>query len=223
MQGYVSLKKKKSKLGKIVTVVGLLHLLAGGALIWMATTQAGRELLNVYKLTIKNIYEPPPPKEEVKAPEPPPPPPKEEPKPPEPEPVVEEAKAPEPPPAAEPPPLPPTGESPQVKLPGFGNPFGTGGKGRRFGGYADLVTVEIQRLYKQPADLPDDTNMTVQFQIVLNPDGTIAEYKMIKKSGNDKFDQSALLAVSQLQKLRPPPEGMSRTMVVKFFHKLFNT
>ncbi|MFI5305358.1 MAG: TonB family protein [Nitrospiria bacterium] len=224
MQGYVTLKKKKSKLGKTLTIVAIIHIIVGGGMVWLATTDKGREIMTVYKLSLKNIYEPPPPPPEVKVPEPeppPPPPPEEAPKPPEP---VQEAVAPEPPQTIQPP-----AESvkeeppPQVRLPGFGNPFGAGGKKGKFGGYADLVTVEIQRLYKQPADLPDDTNMMVQFQIVLNEEGNILNYKLVKSSGNQKFDQSALQAVGRLQRLRPPPEGMSHTLVVKFFHKLYNS
>jgi protein TonB len=227
MQGYVALKKKKSKLGKTLTIVAMIHLIVGGGMVWLASTNTGRELMTVYKLSLKNIYEPPPPPPEIKAPEPEPPPPPppevEEVKPPEP---VQEAAASEPPPVANETPaqiLPPTGESPQVKLPGFGNPFGAGGKKGKFAGYADLVTVEIQRLYKQPADLPDDSNLAVQFQIVLNEEGSVLKYKLIRSSGNEKFDQSALQAVGRLQHLRPPPEGMSHTLVVKFFHKLYNS
>jgi TonB family protein len=219
MQGYVAIKKKKSRLGKTLTIVAVLHLIVGGGMIWLAKTSKGRELMNIYKLTLRNIYEPPPPPP-PKPPEPEPPPKEEEPPPPPPEPVKEAAV--EPPPVT-PPPLPPTGESPQeLKLPGFGSPFGGGKKGK-FGAYADLVTVEIQRLYKQPADLPDDSNMTVQLQLILEEDGSVTHYKLLRSSGNEKFDQSALQAVGKLQKLRPPPAGMSKTLVVKFFHKIYNS
>ena len=85
------------------------------------------------------------------------------------------------------------------------------------------MTVEIQRLYKQPPDLPDDTNMMVQFQIVVNEEGNVLNFKLVRSSGNEKFDQSALQAVGRLQHLRPPPQGMSHTLVVKFYHKLFNS
>jgi TonB family protein len=223
MQGYVALKKKKSKLGKTLTIVAIIHLIVGGGMVWLASTNTGRELMAVYKLSLKNIYEPPPsPEVKVPAPEPPPPPPEvEESKPAEP---VQEAVAPEPPPEAIATPAEPAvGESPQVKLPGFGNPFGGGGKKSRFAGYADLVTVEIQRFYKQPPDLPDDTNMTVQFQIVLNEEGNVLNYKLVRSSGNEKFDQSALQAVGRLQRLRPPPQGMSHTLLVKFYHKLYSS
>jgi protein TonB len=224
MQGYIALKKKKSKLGKTLTIVAAIHLVVGGAMIWLAYTSAGRELMTVYKLTIRNIYEPPPPPPpEVKAPEPEPPPlppPAEEPKAAEP---VQEAAVPELSPEITPPSEPPTGESTQVRLPGFGNSFGGGGKKGKFAGYADLVTVEIQRHYKQPFDLPDDSKMMVQLQIVLEEDGTVLKYKVIKSSGNEKFDQSALQAVGKLQRLRPPPQGMSHTLVVKFSNKVFSS
>ncbi|MHB8481545.1 MAG: energy transducer TonB [Nitrospiria bacterium] len=222
MQGYVALKKKKNNLGKTLTTVAVIHLIIGGGLIWLAYSQVGHDLMTVYKLNLRNIYEPPPPPPppEVMAPEPEPPPEVEEPKPPEPEIPVQEAKVPELLPPVEPPPS--TGESPQIKLPGFGNPFGGGGKSK-FGGYADLVTVEIHRLYKQPADLPEDKNLAVQLQIFLNDDGGVLNYKLVKSSGNEKFDQSALEALARLHQLSPPPAGMSRTLIIKFYQKFYTS
>jgi TonB family protein len=211
MPGYVGFKRKKSKVGTTLMIVAGLHLALAGGLVWLASTSLGQELLAYYKINIRNIKEPEPPKPkppeaEPPKPEPPPPPP------PEPEaapPPVEEAKS-APPPSAEP--------APQaVQLPEFGNPFaGGGGKGKKFSGYIDLVTSEIQRLYKQPPDLPENLSLSAVFQLQVDEEGKLLSYQLVDSSGNPKFDQSALQALSELKKLRPPPSGMSRKIVVKF-------
>ncbi|MFY9268291.1 MAG: TonB family protein [Candidatus Manganitrophaceae bacterium] len=106
-----------------------------------------------------------------------------------------------------------------IRLPGSGNPFGGGGggKGRRFSGYADIVTSEIQKYYKQPSDLPVGIRLAVLFQLRLDEEGKLLEYKLTRSSGNPRFDESALEALSTIKRLRPPPQGMSKTLTVKFF------
>jgi protein TonB len=208
-QDYVGFhKKKKSGLGTTLAIVAAIHLAAAGGFVWLAHTQVGQEWLKVYKINIVNVKEkppePPPPK-----PEPPKPEPEVEP-PPEPAPV-EEAEAPEPaeaPAAVE--------AAKPVSLPSFGNPFGAGGKRSKFAGYVDLVTSEIQRRYQQPPDLPDDLQYAVLCQLLVDEDGKVLHYKLIGSSGNPKFDQSAILALSAVERLRPPPPGMSRSITVKF-------
>ncbi|HET6464765.1 MAG TPA: energy transducer TonB [Nitrospiria bacterium] len=209
MPGYVGFQKKKSKVGTTLMIVAGLHLALAGGLVWLATTSIGQELLAYYKINIRNIKEPEPPKPKPPEAEPP----KPEPPPPEPEapppPPVEEAKS-APPPTVE--------SAPQaVQLPEFGNPFAGGsGKGKKFSGYIDLVTSEIQRLYKQPPDLPESLSLSVVFQLQVDDEGKLLAYRLVNSSGNPKFDQSALQAISELKKLRPPPSGMSRQIVVKF-------
>jgi protein TonB len=209
MPGYVGFQKKKNKVATTLMIVAGLHLALAGGLVWLASTSLGQELLAYYKINIRNIKEPEPPKPkppeaEPPKPEPPPPPP---PEPEAPQPV--EANVPPPPPAE---------AAPQaVQLPEFGNPFaGAGGKGKKFSGYIDLVTSEIQRLYKQPSDLPESLSLSVVFQLEVDEEGKLLSYQLVNSSGNPKFDQSALQAISELKKLRPPPSGMSKEIVVKF-------
>lgn len=287
MQGYTTFKKKKSKLGTTLLIVAAVHLLAGGGLVWLASTTAGREILAVYKIDmipdIMNIGKPKPPS----------------PKSPDPAPSGAEpagpasseiaSPAPEAKPAA--PEAPPSPSEPEVvsaepesggadegeasaagsdlpeesvagggegpgggdqevamlgpggpgpggpslspgegtalqgssgtgvRLPGFGNPFapGGGGKGGKFVGYADLVTSEIQRFYKQPAELPENIRLAVRLQLLVDDEGRLLSFKLLTSSGNDTFDQSALQALAGVKQLRPPPAGVSRTLIVKFF------
>ncbi|HTN42220.1 MAG TPA: energy transducer TonB [Nitrospiria bacterium] len=207
MPGYVGFKKKKSKVGTTLLIVAVLHLAAAGFLVWLATTSIGQEFLAYYKINIRNVKEPEPPKPKPPEPEPP----KPEPPPPAPEPEaapppVEDVKSAPPPPATPAP----------VELPGFGNPFASGAGGGKYSGYIDLVTTEIQRLYKQPQDLPENISLSVVLQLQVDEAGTLLDYQLVGSSGNPKFDQSALRAISELKKLRPPPAGMSRKIVVKF-------
>ena len=54
-------------------------------------------------------------------------------------------------------------------------------------------------------------------QLVLDEEGYVLSYKLLNSSGSEVFDRSAQQALSRLRQVRPPPEGMSRTVVVKFF------
>jgi len=211
MPGYVGFKKKKSKVGTTLMIVAGLHLALAGGLVWLSTTSIGQELLAYYKINIRNVKEPEPPKPKPPEPEPP------KPEPPPPPPPEPEAPAPPPAEVAKSTP-PPTASAPQaVQLPEFGNPFAGGyGKGRKYGGYIDLVTSEIQRLYKQPPDLPENLSLSVVLQLQVDEEGKLLNYQLVDSSGNPKFDQSALQAISELKKLRPPPSGMSKKILVKF-------
>jgi protein TonB len=206
MSGYKGFEKKKSKLGTTLVYVAVVHLALGGFLYWLSTTDFGKEMIRVYKLNMSKQKEEPPPLPEPEPPkeEPPPPPPK---------------KAEQPPPEAAPPPPPEPVKAdaarpqPQVES---ANPFAIG-KGRKFGGYVDLLTVAIQQHYKQPPDLPPDIEYAVLCQLVIDEQGRVLDYQLVNSSGSPLFDESALQALSQVTQVRPPPEGMDRTVVVKFF------
>jgi len=208
MPEYGGFKKKKNPLGTTLAIVAAIHLVAAAGLIWLASTQAGRELLEVYKIKLAAFKEKPPEPPKPPEPEPPPPPKPEvapEPAPPEP---VEVAKIPEPNRIEAPKP---------VSLPGFGNPFGGSGKRGRFAGYVDIVTAEIQKRYVQPPDLPDDLEYAVLCQLLVDDEGRVLSYKLINSSGSESFDRSAIKALAAVERLRPPPQDMSRTIVVKFY------
>jgi outer membrane biosynthesis protein TonB len=40
---------------------------------------------------------------------------------------------------------------------------------------------------------------------------------LVSSSGNEAFDHSTQQALSRLRQVRPPPPGMSHTIIVKFF------
>ena len=208
MSGYKGFEKKKSKLGTTLLIVGVIHLGIGGGLYWVSQTEWGQNLIKVYKLNAFEKKEPPPPEKE---PEPEP-----EPEPPKPEPKPQEAPPPTPPTAEAPPPQKavdaPTGP-PQMDA----NPFAIGKSRGKFAGYTDILTATIQEKYQQPPTLSDDLEYAVMCELVLDEQGRVLQFRLLNSSGSLLFDQSALDALSKLAQVRPPPEGMDRTVIVKFF------
>jgi periplasmic protein TonB len=206
MAGYRGFEKKKSKLGTTLLLVGLVHVGIGGGLYWVSQTEWGQNLIKVYKLNAFKKEEPPPPPEKEPEPEPEPEPPKPEPK--------QEAPPPPPPQAEAPPPKASDAPGPPQM---DANPFAIGKSRGRFAGYTDILTAMIQAQYHQPGDLPDDLEYAVLCELVLDQDGRVLQYRLLTSSGSLLFDQSAIDALSKVTQVRPPPEGMDRTVVVKFF------
>ena len=208
MSGYRGFEKKKSKLGTTLLLVGLVHLGIGAGLYWVSQTEWGQNLIRVYKLNAFKKEEPPPPPEKEPEPEPEPEPPKPEPKP--------EAPPPPPPPAEAPPP-PKASDAPTGPPQMDANPFAIGKSRGRFAGYTDILTAMIQAQYHQPPELPADLEYAVLCELVLDQEGRVLQYRLLTSSGSLLFDQSAIDALSKVTQVRPPPDGMERTVVVKFF------
>lgn len=212
MARYRGFEKKKSKLGTTLLIVGVIHVGIAAGLYWLSQTEWGQNLIKVYKLTAFEKKEPPPPPE--KEPEP-------EPEPPKPEPKLE-APMPEPEPQEAPPPPPPVTEAPPppvASLPPPTSPdsFAIGKSRNRFAGYSEILTAMIQAKYQQPPSLPDDLEYAVLCELVIDEQGRVLQYRLVNSSGSLIFDRSALDALSKLTQVRPPPEGMDRTVIVKFF------
>ena len=207
MAGYRGFEKKKSKLGTTLLIVGVVHLGIGAGLYWVSQTDWGQNLIKVYKLNAFKKEEPPPPPEQEPEPEP-------EPEPPKPEPKPQEAPPP-PPPAAEAPPPPTAADAPAPAA--SADPFAIGKNRKPFAGYSDILTAMIQAQYHQPPSLPDDLDYAVLCELVLDEQGRVLQYRLVNSSGSLLFDQSALDALAKVTQVRPPPEGMDRTVIVKFF------
>lgn len=208
MAGYKGFEKKKSKLGTTLLIVGVIHVGIGVGLYWVSQTDWGQNLIKVYKLNAFRKEDPPPPPEKEPEPEP-------EPEPPKPEPKPQETPPP-PPPVAEAPP-PPTAADAPGPPPVSADPFAIGKNRKPFAGYSDILTSMIQAQYHQPPMLPDDLEYAVLCELVLDEQGRVLQYRLINSSGSLLFDQSALDALAKVTQVRPPPEGMDRTVIVKFF------
>lgn len=221
MPGYTGYhtNKKSSWSATTITVVVVVHIVFIAGLYRLYQTEYVQDLIKVSKLTtiqepVKPPDPPPPEKEPEAKPEP-----KPEPKP-DPSPLVKEL-VPEPvvpqaPVEDQPPALSSVGDGAEPAQAGT-TPFAIGTGRSRFALYEDLLMGAIQAVYKQPADLSDSLEYAVLCQLVLDDEGYVLSYKLLNSSGSEVFDRSAQQALSRLRQVRPPPEGMSRTVVVKFF------
>jgi protein TonB len=70
---------------------------------------------------------------------------------------------------------------------------------------------------RSPPSLPGDLKYAVMWELVLDEQGRVLQYRLLNSSGSLLFDQSALDALSKLTQVRPPPEGAGHTIIVKFF------
>lgn len=216
--GYHTSNKRSWSVTATLVVIAA-HIVFVGVLYQLTQTEYIRDLIKISKLI--TVQEP------VKPKEPEPPPPEEM----TPEPEARPEPPPEPPPPVRevpPEPVPeeevvaePRGPSPDTAVqdsrPVETAPFAIG-KGRgRFSGYEDLLTASIQAVYQQPVDLPDGLDYAVLCQLMLDEDGYVLGYKLMNSSGSEAFDRSTQQALSRLRQVRPPPAGMSRTIIVKFF------
>ncbi|BCA57089.1 hypothetical protein W02_42290 [Nitrospira sp. KM1] len=219
MPGYRGYHAKKKGWNRSTTIVVVaVHLLALYGLYQLSRTNFLQDLIKVTKLT--TMPEPP------KPPEPPPSEPAPEPEalpeptPPEPLPPTVKELPPEPVESApaEEPSQAPDSEGEGREAPATDHaPFAIGKGGSVFSGYEGILTAAIQAAYQQPPDLPDNVDYAVMCQLVLDEDGYVLSYQLLNSSGHPVFDRSAQLALSKLRQVRPPPPGMSRTIVVKFF------
>ncbi len=219
MPGYTGYHINKKSGWNVTTIAAVVvaHLVFIAGLYRLSQTEYIQNLIKVSKLvTVQEPVKPPdPPPPQTKEPEQDKPPelPKDRP------PVIKDLP-PEPMPQApvedQPVSPPSVGEASEPR-PGDNTSFAIG-KGRsRFALYEDLLMGAIQAVYKQPPDLSDALEYAVLCQLVLDDEGYVLSYKLLNSSGSEVFDRSAQQALSRLRQVRPPPEGMSRTVVVKFF------
>src|SRR5262245_1196523 len=219
MPGYTGYhtNKKSSWSPTVITTVVVVHVVFFVGLYRLSQTEYFQDFIKISKLiTIQEPVKPAdtPPSEKEPEPEV-----KPEPKP-EPPPIVRELPRepglPQAPVEDQPSAPQVVGDSSAAEQTGT-TPFAIG-KGRsRFALYEDLLMGAIQAVYKQPPDLSDTLEYAVLCQLVLDEEGYVLSYKLVNSSGSEVFDRSAQQALGRLRQVRPPPEGMSRTVVVKFF------
>lgn len=221
MPGYTGYHTSKQNGWSATTIVAVVavHVVLATGVYRIAQTDYIQNLIKVSKLV--TVQEPAKPKD-------PPPQEKEEPKPdsppeipPELPPIAKELP-PDPVPQTpvdEPPPATPsTGEGADLAPVDAGPPAIGKGKGRgRFAGYEDMLMASIHAVYQQPPELPNTLEYAVLCQLELDEEGHVLTYQLLNSSGSPVFDRSAQLALSRLRQVRPPPPGMSRTVVVKFY------
>ncbi|MGC4098261.1 MAG: TonB family protein [Nitrospira sp.] len=219
MAGYTGYHTNRNS-WSAATIVGVVvaHLILAVGVYQISQTEYVQDLIKVSKLvTVKE-----PIREPVKPPEAPPPPPEIKPEP-------------KPAPPLEPPPMEKELPPEPVSIPEEASPAPSSVEERRdfkavetapvaigkprhqHALYEDLLAGSIQAVYQQPPELPDSLEYAVLCQLEMDEEGYILAYKLLSSSGNAIFDRSAQQALSRLRQVRPPPPGMSRTVVVKFF------
>lgn len=98
-----------------------------------------------------------------------------------------------------------------------------GGKGTGAGGtgsglmsvYGAIVEQAIKKNWRYPT-FAQDKNVAVVLEIKIDPKGKISASRVLTPSGNARFDDSAMQAVSETQTLPPPPTKSVDTLRITF-------
>ena len=101
-----------------------------------------------------------------------------------------------------------------------GDVDGSGFEKREGARYAREVTKAMKKVFKPPVHISEDALKGLRFVVKvlrLTPEGEIAKYKVIKKSGNSSYDNAAESAIQQFvpkkggtKKFPPPPTEVLR-------------
>lgn len=197
--------------GKTVVIVLSIHALAGGGLLFLAKTQAGREIARTYHIKLFQPHKPPPKPPVAKAK---PPPPK------LPALVKAPAAAPQLPKlaAAAPP------SDPQIGGGGVDGAIGAGvnWSGGIFAGGFDgpdgafnaSVTARFRKYYHEPGD----SFGSAQLQMVVTGRGQVSSYRLLRSSGDASNDRAILAAAEKVKDagVAAPPKGKGRIVTVRF-------
>lgn len=98
-----------------------------------------------------------------------------------------------------------------------------GGKGSGAGGtgsglmsvYGAIVEQAIKKNWRYPV-FGQDKNVAVVLEIKIDPKGAISSARVLTASGKPDFDDSAMRAVTQTEKLPPPPTRTVDTLRITF-------
>jgi colicin import membrane protein/protein TonB len=91
-----------------------------------------------------------------------------------------------------------------------GDVDGSGFEKREGARYARQVTKALKKVFKPPVHISEDALRGLRFiakVLALTPDGEIARYKVLKRSGNSSYDNAAESAIQQFV----PKKGGSKT------------
>ena len=99
---------------------------------------------------------------------------------------------------------------------GSTNPFGT-----RLGWYADLIRQRVAEKWRTQDLDPRLNNLDAVVTFDIRKDGSVANVRLIQRSGNYSMDNSAVRAVSEASPLEPLPKEFERSVAsVEFQFKL---
>ncbi|WP_045217006.1 energy transducer TonB [Desulfonatronovibrio magnus] len=166
---------------------------------------------------------------EVEIPQDPTPEPKPEPEPqPEPEPAPKPEPPPEPAPAPEPPPEPAQDKTPSAEerlaqeLAALREDVERQAQGqapREQAGLQEIYAARAERLIKRNWRYPrigGSSNLVVRIEVGIDQTGRIISSRVVRSSGREDFDHSALRAIEDTAQLPEPPTTRIRTLIIDF-------
>ncbi len=112
-------------------------------------------------------------------------------------------------------------------LAGGGGSGGGGGLGRlsllsKYAGYAQIVETEIRkRVMKRLDEEGGITRGKLQAvaRVSVDSNGAVVDFRIIGSSGNHKMDEAITQALGDIKISEAPPDGMPRTMDIKFTYQ----
>ena len=112
-------------------------------------------------------------------------------------------------------------------LAGGGGSGGGGGLGRlsllsKYTGYTQIVETEIRKRVMKRLDeeggIPRG-KLQVVARVSVDSNGAVVDYRIIGSSGNHKMDEAIKQSLGDIKISEPPPDGMPRTMDIKFTYQ----
>ena len=112
-------------------------------------------------------------------------------------------------------------------LAGGGGSGGSGGLGRlsllsKFAGYSQIVETEIRKRVMKRLDeeggIPRGKLQAVA-RVSVDSSGAVVDCRIIGSSGNHKMDEAIKQSLGDIRISEPPPDGMPRTMDIKFTYQ----
>jgi colicin import membrane protein len=86
--------------------------------------------------------------------------------------------------------------------------------GAQAASYWERLVAQLRAVHEKPPGLDDGLQARVEFTI--RADGTVADVRILKSSGNDVFDASVVAAFRRLGGLGVPPAGSTGTQQITF-------
>lgn len=196
-------RKGGLQLGRTLVIVIAVHVIGAGGVLFIAQTEAGKQVIKQYRVKLAQEEKPPEPPKDTPPPPPPPP-------------IAQEAVAPEVSQVA--------AAAPSASVgPELGG--GDGGGGLRYGGKyvapeggkLGAFHASVERRFRQYYQAPSDEFQSFALELQVDAQGTIASYRLARSSGSEGNDKAVMLAASRLQRdgVAPPPGGGSRHVTLK--------
>jgi TonB family protein len=88
----------------------------------------------------------------------------------------------------------------------------------KYGWYTSKIQDELKQQMRKRLDQNGGVpkgKYQATVHIVLDPQGSVLNYRIVASSGNDKIDEAIKLSLPGMRVSQPPPEGMPRVMTLR--------